>query len=159
MMVIPLPDVYWGEVTAEKNGEEWEANIYGVIDKPYKQGIDIIIRRHNEKGFLREDLFFFKIPDKLGKYPIEITDVRTIDNLTGANYGTSLDDGDVAGDFFELMTGQSDNFIEIDKKEGKEIWGNFQVSFIKDLKYGESDPSAPDTIVFKSGKFHTKIEE
>jgi hypothetical protein len=152
------PELYWGSVSAIKNGIAWEAEIYAVENKPYNQGFDIIIDKLNNRGFHREGLYFFKIPLKAGGYSLSITGVRILDDLTGASYGTYLDDGDVVGDSFNLFEHDDmENRIEITEIRGKEIKGTFQVSFVKDLRYGEADPSAPDTIVFKYGKFHTRI--
>lgn len=152
------PELYWGSVSAIKNGVAWEAEIYAGENRPYNQGIDIGIEKFNSKRLRREGLYFFKIPLNTGVYPLSETDVRIIDSLTGAFYNTLLDDGDVAGDAYYLFSGEHiENQIEITEIKGKEIKGTFQVSFLKDLRYGAADPSAPDTVVFKNGKFHTRI--
>ncbi len=152
-------EVYWGEVSATKNGlVSWKGQSRCIIDKPYEQGIDIIIYVLNEKKFKRENLNFFKIENKVGVYPIIPTDIRTIDSLHGSSYGTLIDDG-VGGDSYDLIEGIIENRFTIDKKEGDEIWGTFQVAFVKDKTYLPEDPTAPDTVVFTHGQFHTRLQK
>ncbi len=153
------PDYYWGSINAIKNGEAWEGKLYAVINKPFEQGIDIIIERFNEKGYKREYLFMSKIPLEVKKSKLNQTDVRIIDTLVGGDYGTLLDDGDVAGDDYLLLDDSIDDFVEITETKGKEIKGKFQMSFVKDLRFGEADPTAPDTVIFTDGVFHTRIQE
>lgn len=152
------PELYWGSVSAIKNGVAWEAEIYAGENKPYNQGIDIIVDKFNIKRFRRERVGLFKIPKVIGIYPLVQTDVRIIDSLTGASYHTLQDDGDAGGDSYYLFKNdQFENLVELTEIKGKEIKGTFQVSFIKDLRYGAADPSAPDTVVFKEGRFHTRL--
>jgi hypothetical protein len=152
------PRWHWGTVTAEKNGALWEGEIYAGQNRPYGQGIDIMIDRFNDRGFNRERIYLFKIPQMQRRYPLVNTDAREIDSLVGAVYHTSLDDGDVAGDSYVLLSGDStENYVEITEIKGKELYGRFQMSFIKGLSFGEQDPSAPDTVIFKNGIFHTRL--
>lgn len=152
------PTFHWGEVSAIKNGNIWEAEIYAVTNKPYSQGIDILIEKFNEKGFKREEIFLYKIPLKVGMFDLDSTDVRKVDTLVGSKYFTLQDDGDAGGDsYYLLLNDNISDFIDIRQIDGKEIKGNFQMSFVKDLRYGEADPTAPDTIVFLDGKFHTRL--
>jgi len=154
----PVP--YWGEVSALKNGSCWRADIFAANNKPYYQGIDILIDKFNEVGFLREHIIIYKIPMKVGFFALDSTEVRDIDTLVGSKYFTSLDDGDVLGDSYDLLLDDSiPDFVEITEISGKEIAGNFQMSFVKDLTHGEGDPAAPDTIVFLSGKFYTRLKD
>jgi len=148
---------HWGEATASKNGIAWKGEPRCVIDTRYPQGIDIIIDVYNEKNFHREDLLFFKIKNEIGNYSITPSNLYAYDSIPGASYGTSIDDGDVAGDSYDLIEGIVENKLTIDKKKGDEIWGTFQVALIKDKTFPPQDPSAPDTVVFTNGKFHTKL--
>lgn len=152
------PSLHWGTVSGEKNGIHWEAQLYAGVNKPYEQGIDILIEKYNSNGYKREELYIFKIPSKIQKKSLTDTDVRSIDTLASALYGTLQDDGDVGGDSYYLILNDTiEDYIEITQINGDEIKGKFQMSFYKDLRYGEADPSTPDTIVFKNGQFHTRI--
>lgn len=153
----PNDRFYWGEATATKNqSASWEARPRCVINKPYDQGIDIILTVFNSKGFRREDLFFFKIPNEVGTYNITKSSPQTVDSTHGASYGTLIDDG-TSGDRYYLIQAIVDNKITIDTKVGDEIWGTFQVAFTKDKTFLSEDPTAPDTVIITDGKFHTKL--
>jgi len=143
---------YWGEVSAFKNGDCWTAEIYAGYNKPYSQGIDIIVDRFNEKGFHREGIFIYKVPEQVGRYKLEHTEVREFDGLVGSKYYKSIDDGDVAGGTYTLLLNDSiSDFVEITEIDGREIRGNFQMSFVN------NNSIPPDTIVFLDGKFHTRL--
>lgn len=152
----PLDKFYWGEVTALKNGAEWEGRPRCLIDKPYGQGIDIIFDMFNENNFLRDDIFIYKIRDEVGTYALSITEIRDIDSLHGAEYFTLIDDG-TGGDSYDLLEGVIENKITIVKKDGEEFWGTFQIAFARDTTFLSEDPSSPDTVIFTNGQFHTKI--
>jgi hypothetical protein len=154
----PYFNKYWGQVQATKNGQEWKGKVYALYNEPYNQGLDIIVSKVDAKGDERESLSFYKIPVKIGIYPISMTEVRDIDSLTGAFYTTFLAVGDVLGDVFHpLLTDEVTDYVEISEIRGLEIFGKFQVSLVKIPGTGEVDPSAPDTIVFNNGIFHTRI--
>jgi hypothetical protein len=141
---------YWGEASAVKNGRKnWKAETRCLANKPYGQGIDIIVTVFNEQDYGRERLFFYKVPNEIGTYKIMDSDIRVIDSTHGASYVTLLADGDVLGDTYTLLSGSIENEITIDKKKGDELWGTFQVAFIY--------PPASDTIILTNGKFHTKL--
>ena len=111
----------------------------------------------NDKNFKRENLFFYKINNSIGENIITPTTPHAVDSTHGAFYGTLIDDGDVLGDSYDLLEGIIENKLTIDKKEGDEIWGTFQAAFVKDKTYLPEDPTAPDTVIFTNGKFHTKL--
>lgn len=148
------------EVTAKKNGEDWLGYSLAGQNVHVQDGrIDIAIDVVNEAGFWRENLVFFKIPNELGRYDLVETDVRTIDSLSGAVYHTLQDDGDVGGDSYVTVEGIVENYVEITKIEGKELWGTFQAAFVKNMFLPPQDPAAPDTVIFTNGALHTIIIE
>lgn len=86
---------------------------------------------------------------------MSVTDVRDIDSLSGANFYTSIDAGDVLADTYNLLEGVTDNYLEITRIEGDQVWAEFQVAF---LRKGPVVVAAyPDTIVFTKGKIHTRV--
>ena len=147
---------YWGITNAQFNGDAWEAQLYAIENKPYNQGIDFIMHKFSKQGILLEILHFYKIPPQIGKYPFADTEVRDIDSLVGARFRTVLD-GDVTGDTYSLLEGVVNNYVEITKIEGDQVWADFQVAFVKGSS--NNSPEYPDTIVFKNGKIHTRIVE
>lgn len=155
-----LPDYYNGEVSAIQNNINWSADIYSLENEPYGQGIDIIIDRFNELNIHRERIFLYKIPKNIGKYYLSNTDPRDIDSLSGSSYHTSLYDGDVSGDSYDLLTSDEIiDYVEISKVDNDKIEGTFQISFLRDTTYGIADPTASDTLVFLNGEFNTRIVE
>ena len=154
----PLDKYYWGEASATKNGNtSWKVKTKYVDNKPNGQGIDIFFDLYNDQKHLRENLFFYKINNSIGVNNIKIQASSSTEANPGVFYSTLLDDGDVAGDSFSLLEGKIENKLTIDKKKGDEIWGTFQVALLKNKNFTASDPTAPDTIIFTNGKFHTKL--
>lgn len=153
----PKDKYYWGEASGTKNYiTSWEAKPRCVVNKPYNQGVDIIMNVFNDKGFMREELFFYKIPNEVGAYEITKSSLHAVDSTHGASYGTLIDDG-TSGDSYYLIQGLIENKFTIDKKVGSEIWGTFQVAFVKDKTSPPEDKTAPDTVIFTNGKFHAKL--
>lgn len=150
-----IPDIYWGEVSATKNGESWTGKVYAGRIRIESYGFFVTVDVYNGQEFMRERLILSKIP-----YLEQANTIHLVDTvLTDASYGTLVDDGDVVGDIYKVIEGESDNFVTITSynEETKEVKGNFQVTFVFDETDTKSDPTAPDTIRFTSGEFHTKI--
>ncbi|MBX2892148.1 MAG: hypothetical protein KF734_14570 [Saprospiraceae bacterium] len=147
-------DYYWGTASAKFNGDSWLAQPRASVNKPYMQGIDIVIERQGKGGYVKEILFLYKLPSTTGKYPLSDTEVRDIDSLIGAKFFT-MDDVDVLGDVYRLHKGGTDNYLEITKIEGDQIWAEFQLAFVRQIVGTVS--SYPDTIILSNGKIHTKI--
>lgn len=151
-----LPQEYWGESSAEKNNLCWSgypvAGVSNINDKLYVES-----NVYSKEKYHRELLCIFKIPCSIGKFRINDTEVRDIDNITGADYITSVEDGDVMGDAYKISPTDSLSWIEITKIDDDEIWGNFDITFVRDTFFTISAPDIPDTIIFKNGTFHTKI--
>lgn len=139
---------YWGNFDAQKNGETWNGDLYAGINQPYEQGIDILVDKYNEQGFLRETIVIFKVPHETGLYNLTRTDIRTIDAFSGAEYFTSTDDGHGHGKTYLLLKSEN-NFVEIERIKGKELWGKFEATFVND--------ELADTLVFSEAVFHTRI--
>jgi len=170
----PLPRLpSWGYLTADMNGKEWSKtykNAYQVTHAvegkaakysavPCQSDFTYIFSNlYNSDGNLRQELIFTKIPLERGHYkiiPFKNGTCNDSDPVYGIFY-TSISDGDVAGDVYNVLNSE-DNFIEIDdyKVSTKEIKGRFQITFIVESKrYGHY---LPDTLRFLNGRFHTKI--
>ena len=155
-----IPNIYWGEVTAIKNGEVWTGKIYAQSNEPF-DGFTIRVDVYDKWEFQREALFLAKIPYKEQRNLIDTIKASVDTTLTGASYATLVDDGDVLGDIFKVYGEKTDNHVTITSynERTKEVKGEFQVTLIFDKLDSRSDPSAPDTIRFTNGKFHTKIKD
>ncbi len=151
-------ELYWGEITAMKNGESWQGEIYGVMNNT-PPWIGFIADVHNERGFLRERLFIFKIPKTAGTYTLNVTEEKSADTLIGAKYNTVEADGDAGGESWDVIEdGAWNNHVKIEQVSGNEIRGSFQVALLKDTFFALSYSTDPDTIVFTEGRFHTKVK-
>ncbi|MCC7464724.1 MAG: hypothetical protein IT261_00555 [Saprospiraceae bacterium] len=148
-------DYYWGTASAQLNEDSWQPEPRAVTNKPYGQGIDFSLGRFNGNGLKKEALFIYKIPPQVGRHPISQTDLRDIDSLSGARLFTLID-GDVLGDVYHPLEGPTDNYLEITKIDGDEIWAEFQIAFVQ-VSVGSVDTNYPDTIRLTQGKIHTRI--
>jgi hypothetical protein len=147
-------DYYWGTSTAEFNGNAWEAEPRASINLPYKQGINFSMQRFDRRGTPKESLSFFKIPNQLGRYKLSETETRVIDSLSGVRLFTLIG-GDVLGDVYYPLEGIVDNYLEITKIKGDQIWADFQVALVR--TGAKNLPDYPDTIVVTNGRIHTRM--
>ncbi len=155
-----ISDTHPGIATAKKNGVNWQANVRSGPNVPIDFGIFLDFSHYNESGFLRSYSDFYKIPFAEGKYILTNSDIRAEDSIPGAWFGTAQDGGDAGGDGYDILTADNiEDYIEITRIEGNDIYGTFQVSFAKHLRIPEEDHTSPDTIVFTEGIFHAKYVE
>ena len=147
---------YWGSASVEMNGTFLEANTRANSNRPHDQGIDVHVDFFDESIARHGSIFLYKIPKAEGEYKLSNTEVRTIDSLSGAFFATTIG-GDVLADTYDLLEGSEENRLILEKIDGDELWGAFQVSFVKDTSHGQGDINSPDTVIFANGQFHTKI--
>ena len=148
-------DEHWGGLAANINGKNWYSLAFAGIN--YNDGkLYINSDTYSKEGFLRESLLIYKIPLQVGQYRIWKTGRSDYNDKTGALFITSVDDGDVGGDFYFVMESDTLSSVTITKIDEKEVWGVFNLTLIRDttsaVQYG-----APDTLIMKNGEFHTKI--
>ena len=156
-----FPNYYWGEASALKNGQPWYGRIYALPNPQFGYGFDILIDVFNDWEFHREGLSFFKIPYSVHHNLIDTINARIDTLLIAAFYATSIG-GDALGDVFKVYNGESKNYITVTayNEITGEVRGQFAVAFIfVERGSTRSDPSAPDTIRFTKGQFHTIIRE
>ena len=166
----PMPRISYGFINAEVNGKQWNKTYNNAYQATYAQEgtyasaipcktyTTLASDLYNEDTYLRQTFIFIKLFLKKGRYKI-------IPFLNGycddkdpvyANFYTWTSDGDVFGDSYKVLASE-ENYVEIESynSKTKEIWGNFQITFVLE----ESGPShvLADTLRFKNGRFHTKI--
>ena len=169
--MIPLPSYYWGNVSTDKNGQNWAnepkgwtLTLYGVVDtrgaRIKKDTFALLIDRFNESNSHREGIGILGIPIKIGQYNILSTkgliDNKQVDS-TMASFSLSSEDGDVQIGYYNVLE-TAPNIISVDELDTikNEVRGKFNITFINEYpKAG----SPPDTIRFKNGVYHTKIHE
>ncbi|MEO6283276.1 MAG: hypothetical protein ABIN80_08325 [Dyadobacter sp.] len=160
-----------GTLTVKLNGKKWNKiykNAYQVVQCAVippstsfpcaKEHIDLLSELYSSEGYLRQQLYFIKIPIAVGRYPIvpSIQFHCSEDDPVYGNLFTIKQDGDVVGEFYNTLTGP-DNYIQIDEFncDTKEIKGHFQLTLLIE-KRGDI-PALSDTLHFTEGKFHTKV--
>ncbi len=95
-----IPDGYTGNAEALKNGEKWEALVRFAKNKPFDISYVVIMDIYNSQGFNRETLYFYKVQNHFNPQTIFLTSNRTANDSTGSRYFTSIDDGDVGGEYY-----------------------------------------------------------
>ncbi len=149
-----IRQIYSGDATSIKNGENWSAwvrlqgDVNGniLINGQFNLVIDVF----NDQGFWRESLGISKV-----------NRIKTSQIISSADYYTLIDDGDVAGDDYGLDTLATNNFIQITDVDtvAMEISGIFNVSFILERKGNGTPENPPLNIRFTEGQFTTKVEQ
>lgn len=159
-----LPDdgmyPYIGTVTMKVNEEEFP--FLPVIVNNYRLSghADIAFISFSEEGFERKSLSFSAIPINTEKHSLVKSNNQTVE-IGEASYGTSLSDGDVAGNNYKLNDSDSiEDYFQFTSinEDTKEVRGIFQASFLVN-KATAFDPSSPDTIIITDGVFETVLQE
>ncbi len=148
-----------GTASAKQNGVEWSAKVQSGLNEPTDIGIFLYMSHFNEFGNKRSSSTFYKIPLEVGRYEVINSDNRSTDPIPGAYFGTVIDGDGIGDDYDVLMDDDVEDYLEITKIEGNNIFGEFQVSFVKNLNRTERDHAFPDTIVFTEGRFQVKYDE
>ena len=148
---------YWGTVSAQKNGVQFEGEIKAVKTSFAQSKATIIIKNFDSAGIPLETLGFVKIPLGVGKYKLSYTfDQPPDDSLKGCIYNNGYDDQ--VYDSFLLSQTDSTSFLEITEyNEGNgELRGKFNLILWPEPGIPGSW-NAPDSLVFSDGVFHTRI--
>ncbi len=144
-----LPDDYWGEASAEKNGELWVAHPACWIDLVNNTNINIQIDSFYSGSYLAESLTIVAIPPFPGTYKILKSGPLPHSYL-------DISDGDQQLGLYLISESDSTNQMTLDSYDtlSKEIKGTFNLTFLVEHRpYSYS----PDTIRFRDGKFHGKL--
>jgi len=159
-----------GTLTAKMNGNEWThtyKNAYQTVQFSSippstlvpcnTDRLDLFSSLYSTEGYLRQQLFFMRVPEILGKHSIIPFSGKCDENdpIYCVLY-TIEQDGDVLAEIYTTLKG-SDSYMQIDKfnKKTGEIKGAFQVTLVME-KRGDN-PNLPDTLRFTNGRFHTKM--
>lgn len=146
---------YWGEASVLKNGNVWNGKIRAVQHNFSDGKVNVTIKPSTGDDLSLEELYFFKVPKKVGKYPLNITSSQPPDDsLVGAHYFIGYED--LLDSVYDLAENDSTSYLEITEynKRKDEFRGKFHLTL-----YRTSFASAtPDTLVFTNGTFHTRID-
>lgn len=159
MPIVEESSPFWGEITALKNGESWNASVYAAINTTHgtEDWLHIIVRLFDENEILRETMALVKIPLIPNTHSV-FPDIYEDDGKAGALYSIYAVDVPLA-DYLPLES-DSTSFItleEYDEASG-EVKGTFDITFVADWK-SSLVAEEPDTIRFTNGVFHTRVWE
>ncbi|MGB3465734.1 MAG: hypothetical protein WBA74_10705, partial [Cyclobacteriaceae bacterium] len=113
--------------------------------------------RFNNEGFARKTMSFSRIIIKSNKQKVfpSLPAIERVGDTVRGFYTTVLDDGDVGGDYYEIVTEEGrDNWIqftEFDEKN-RRIIGRFEIHLRLAPKQS-LEPGAEPTIDFVDGTF------
>jgi hypothetical protein len=148
---------YDGEAAAFKNGTSWVAKTTAYPNHMSDTKVDISIGTFDDQGFFIENVLFFKIPKKKGRYSLAYTfNQMPDDTLKGARYFNS--DGDQLSDIFDITETDSMSYLEITEYNEKtgELKGDFGMVLWPSLS---GSWNAPDSIVFSNGTFRARVKD
>lgn len=150
------PSPYWGEISADKNGEPWMASPYAIININLNRYdiIDLAFHFYDQYGIRRESCSLYKVPLVKGTYPVVNTPISKKDSLVGGNFFYTEDD--VLYGSYDILESDSSSFVSLLSYDSimKEVKGKFDLTFIV---INKPYPDAPDTIRLRNGTFHTRI--
>lgn len=149
---------YVGEASAKKNGKRWKGRI---LASKGNSLFGFNIYNVSSEGFDRGTLFFSFLPLETGTLTIRDFNIDNTGEYPMAHYITSLDDGHVIGNGYQLVESDPNNYFEITKyKEDKnKIKGEFALTFEYDDSRGPKvDDSEAETLVFTKGSFSIEFE-
>jgi hypothetical protein len=148
-----LPDGFWGEASAEREGKLWKAYPSCWLDLIDKETIAIHLDSLHNKRYLTEILSFTHVPPIPGDYrvfPLDTTPAKLHSSL-------SFWDEDQPLGLYQILDADStNNWIALESYDtlSREIKGKFSLTFIVEHR---PYPYSPDTVRFRNGRFHGKI--
>lgn len=150
--------LYWGEVTAQKNGVQWTANPYAVDN--LKEGhINLFFAVLDSSDLITEWLALNEIPLEVGEHKLQRKTKfpEIFGDKEYSNYRI-ITGGDEVLSSYQLVE-EEENITEIASIRGREVTGTFRISLnvVDSGSISEGLPSASDTIRFVAGEFHTRI--
>ena len=147
-----LPNDYWGEASAERNGKPWTTNPACWIDRNDNTNIVVQLDSFIDNYYLKESLIILGIPPSLGTYSVhKLTVAKDL------NSSLSMWDADLPiGGYSLLESDSNNNQVTLSSYDtlSKEIKGTFNLTYIFVSK---PFPNYPDTLRFRNGRFHGKI--
>ena len=150
-----LSERYWGEASAQQNGQFWKANPVCWVDRvdDFTLVVQLDSFYSGVSGYsLRESLTMAKIPPAPGEYTVH--KYQQYATKTRASLGI-WDDDQPLGDYEIVEADSATNKVTILSYDtlSKEIKGTFNLTFkVTKRPY----PDYPDTIRYTNGVFHGK---
>ncbi len=160
----PEEEIPRGDATALKNGDSWSAVTWSKLSYLDPSTFGLLIENYTVEGYRRGSLHFRRIPYENGTFFFNIYDFvspSASDTVQTCTFDTLLDDGDVAGDTYQLVRDSAAWLtVRIKDTSTGDIEGEFSAEFVKWLYMGEEyDPASPDTIIFTNGTYHARVQK
>lgn len=160
----PEEEIPHGNATALKNGDSWLAVTWSKLSYLDPSTFGLLIENYTVDGYRRGSLHFRRIPYENGTFFFNIYDYvspQASDTVQTCTFDTLLDDGDVAGDAYQLVRDSAAWLtVRITDASTGDIEGEFSAEFVKWLYMGEEyDPASPDTIIFTNGTYHARVQK
>lgn len=151
----------YGEASAKKAGQDWSASAFGQLHSGNSEYFGVTFVTFSEDGFLRETIYLNEIPIRTGVFEVKRTIAGIYDGFVGSNYGTSLDDGDVADDYYYLDEEIDDNILEVTFIDTITMMarGTFNLNFVRSENDQNPNPINPEKVEFSEGTFEVQIIE
>ena len=158
-----------GEVSVLLNGEDFlsqfKAGIRaGTETSCFSENLLLFVDYYNEANIERMGFSVLNIPFEEGTYTvhrIEPPNQACSSDTVYANFGTTISDGDVNGDFYLPLEG-TQNQITITSHNllTREVQGRFDITFviIDEHRQNKTVIDAPDTIRLTEGQFKVRYD-
>lgn len=154
-------NIYYGTGSANLSGYFWAGKTRTKFFNTCNNGsMNIIIDEYNNE-IQKSELVIQAVPLSKGDFYLKLYKNVPCDSLA-TSFNTRISDGDVAGNFYKLLTSDSiQDWLNITtfNDESLEFNGEFQASFYRDTSLPKFDFSLPDTLVFTNGIFNGKLME
>ncbi len=149
-----FPEGRWGYATAKRNGEDWKATCKSFFDKENPDHWRIGLAVHLDNYYFLGGLEFTNVPAAIGNHTVTKSVLWEYEGVR-AHYG--LSDADVSLGDYHVLNGAEPNFFTVDSYDSvsREIKGRFELTMLVSRR---PDPSAPDTVRFMQGTYHTRLD-
>jgi len=154
----PIPDIYSGSATAEKNGEIWNAHVWftEIEGVGFNIGFDVF----DNAGIQTEHMTIFSVKKNFEKQVID----KTLDwSVTIKNFGvfyTTIVGGDAGGNGYDVDIVTSNSFFQVTEYNAKNeiMKGIFNLTLILTDRGNTGTITPPTRLKFIDGSFTVKVK-
>lgn len=154
---------YIGEAYALMDNKPWYAYTYLAKHEKDSNRITLVTAVADEEyeDIVREELIFYNLKLREGIYFLDTMHAPFFKTHFGVHYVTSVDDGDVTGDELWSPRQNSENYVIVDSYDTTtcDLVGRFHFYLVFSHWRPKFDPSLPDTLWFRDGRFNVKIKK
>jgi hypothetical protein len=147
------------KATARSNGKKWKALVKVTETDGDFWGLGLYSM--DKYGVLREQIIFYKVPQRTGTYLLNGFSLQEKDTASVAWY-SYVGDGCFAGPRYSVLTdGNPNNWIRVESYNAKtrELVASFQATYVKyDITNDTVSRFADDSVVFTDGEIHAIVE-